>query len=304
MPTYFTAEDVLNMRLPGVVERKGFVNSPRSETFGDVLIPEEKFNKNFTIAAQQLQYQAKRMGERDKKIRGVNTKPETYATLQLVEAGKLEAEPKYTFEEFLLQQVQEAAQEKYQLVETFGETVGFFFGARPKVYSYSGTLMNTEDYPWRDNWKRFYETKLRGTKLVEQKRRAYLTYDYVLREGYILSMSMSDMSAKNNSVDFSFVMFITKETNLAPEDLSNEVTLKEIPQILNPSTQEMAAKADSMSQQTKDNLRATFDLYNSVGEEDLNATDVGMNNGRDGADPHRFEQRANDAAIVAAASVS
>lgn len=275
MPTYSTAKDVLSMSLPNAISRKAFVNSPRSETFGDILIPEATFNRGFTRSAINLQYQAKRMELRNKLVRGVTTNQETYATLQLVKAGELEAEPEYNFEDFLLQSSQEATQEKYQLVETFGETVGFFFGSRPKVYNYSGTLLNTQDYPWRDNWKTFYETKLRGTKLVEEKRRAYLTYDYVLREGYILSTSMADNAAKPNCLDFNFVMFITKEVNIGPQvDVEREVT--ELTESTTQAAQEVASQFKAIGNGILGNFKNMWQTHVDTYGHGLIVDDNGM----------------------------
>jgi len=214
MPTYFNVMDVIRGNLPGISARSLMVKSPYLTGNAEVLISEDKFNWSFRSATVNKVTNKPEIGDREQKLRGVTTKDETFATLQIVKAGQ--TNPEITFKEFILQSAQETSQEKYQLIETFGETVGFFFGSRPKLYRYSGTLVNTSDYLWRDNWKEFYESKLRGTQLVEQKKRAYLTYDFVLREGYILDFSMVQSSAHPNHMDFNFTMFITKEVNLNP----------------------------------------------------------------------------------------
>jgi len=218
MPAYYNARDVLKGVLPGLSERETMAKSAAMQSNADIIIPESKYNNTFVAAAKKAtKATGNDMGERNAKLRGIEAKDETYATLQIVKAGNVDAGE--VFSDFLLQSAQEASQEKVQLIETFGETVGFFYGDRPKIYQYAGTLTNTKDYPWKDRWKQYYETTLRGTKLVEAKKRAYLTYDFVLREGYILSFNMQQSSANPNHLDFNFSMFITKETNLNPTDM-------------------------------------------------------------------------------------
>jgi len=214
MPAYYNAKDVIERKMPGLGTRAAVVNSPRLTSNASILIPEARFNALFANKATDIVRNGQEMGERNGQILGVTVKDETFATLQIASAEDQSSDE--TFKDFILQSAEETTTEKYQLVETFGETVGFFFGTRPKVYRYSGTIMNTDDYEWRDSWKEYYETNLRGTKLVEGKRRAYLTYDYVLREGYVLAFGMSQNSMNKNSVDFNFTMFITKEVNLNP----------------------------------------------------------------------------------------
>lgn len=279
MPVYFNAKDVISGNMPGIGPRAAMAKSPSIRSDIQVLIPESEYNRSFAqMARNAVDETANReaMGERDKIIRGIVQTKETYATLEIVEAGKLNSVEGDKFEEFLLQSSQEATQEKYQLVETFGETVGFFFGSRPKVYQYSGTLMNTDDYPWRDNWKEYYEQKLRGTKLVEAKKRAYLTYDYVLREGYILSFNMAENAAMPNSLDFSFSMFITKEVNLNPslidaaEEANDLIAINE-----SSSNDEMYEKAQTVYDSNIDNMNAAGEQYEREMGEKARAAQIG-----------------------------
>ena len=256
-----TTSDVLSIVIPSRSKRLAFAKSPTSVSKAKMLIPEAKFNQTFEAVVKREITDSQDMGKRNQIIRGVQRKEETYATLQIIEAGKLKPDKDdMVFEEFLLQNVQEASQEKYQLVETFGDTVGFFFGSRPKVYTYSGVLLNTYDYPWRDNWKSFYESKLRGTKCVETSRRAYLTYDFVIREGYILSMGMSDNSSLPNSLDFNFTMFITREANLNPQDKTKYSSVVKLENQAN----ELISKASSVYGAIKENADSAWNSFNDV----------------------------------------
>jgi hypothetical protein len=215
MSTFLTPSDVTATLLPDQGARIMAANSPNGSSLSPLIsaamIPESAFQ---TTAAQRAYDVAlnQNMGARNEIVRGVQGKNETYATLEILQPGS--KNPLLKFEEFLLQTVSEASQERFQSIETFGDTIGFFFGSRPKFYTYTGTLLNTADYGWKDKWTAAYETQMRGTKCVEQKARAYLTYDYVLREGYILQMNVSQISAHPNHVDFSFSMFVTREISL------------------------------------------------------------------------------------------
>ena len=77
--------------------------------------------------------------------------------------------PPYT--KFILQSVQEAHQEKSQIVETFGDFYVFFYGERPPVYQFSGVLLNTENLNWASEFNYYYENYMRGTKCVETNSR-------------------------------------------------------------------------------------------------------------------------------------
>lgn len=115
---------------------------------------------------------------------------------------------------FLLQNVEEVDAEKIQVVETFGEPIAFFYGRRPRFYHFTGVLLNTKDYLWRDSWKTAYENFLRGTKCVETRARAYLSYDFTIKEGFITNMAMSQTQNPINMVSLSFQMYVTREVNV------------------------------------------------------------------------------------------
>jgi len=143
---------VIDGMLPPANDREMVTNSPKTTANAQVLIPESEYVKSFSgIADGVAAGEGTDIGERNKIMRGVTTKDESYATLQVVNAGEAKAaSTDLKIEEFLLIASQESSQEKYQLIETFGETVAFLFGERPKIYNYSGTLLNTDDYAWKN----------------------------------------------------------------------------------------------------------------------------------------------------------
>ncbi len=186
---------------------------------------------------------------------GLTPKEQTIATLRIISDLNSQAlrtpdsflapggRTIFATDQFILQSATEADQEKIQVVETFGESVIFLYGRRPRYYTFGGLLLNSGNFAsdggkihfWRDNFKLAYDTFLRGTKSVQFRARAYLTYDHVLREGFIVNSQISQ-DIRPNMVDFTFTMYITRETNLEGEQamLDNTVDGR-----LNPSVPEL-----------------------------------------------------------------
>ncbi len=215
-------------------------------------IPPDKFDE---ILTEQIRDgnkdQAAIVGIRNQAYRGFTPKEEQIASLRIIanqdllsgqtNQSKLKAGGIviYGTDQFILQSATEPDDEKVQIVETFGQPVAFFYGRRPRMYTYSGTLLNGADtfasldksannipqsnidgitspaYStlWRDNFKLGYELFLRGTRAVRFRARAYLTYDRVIREGFIVRSSISQ-DIRPNMVSLMFSMFVTREINL------------------------------------------------------------------------------------------
>jgi len=120
---------------------------------------------------------------------------------------------------FLITSVSEMRQEKYQIMETFGNPFIFFFGQRPMIFQYTGILLDSADFQWKNEFWENYETVLRGTRLVEADARVHITYGDVLVEGYILDAKAGQSSQYNELVEMTFQFFVTQYTCLA--DLGN-----------------------------------------------------------------------------------
>lgn len=121
----------------------------------------------------------------------------------------------YNYSNFIIQQVQDARQEKQQILETFGDSYIFFFGERPRILVVNGLLMNTADFNWRTEFWHNYENTLRGTKLVEQNARIYLYWDDIIVEGYMLGANAREDASMPYHIPFSFQLFVTNHTYLS-----------------------------------------------------------------------------------------
>jgi hypothetical protein len=113
------------------------------------------------------------------------------------------------YADFILQQVTEERVEKQQIVETFGDTYVYFFGERPRVVTFSGLLVNTEDFNWRSQFWYNYERYLRGTKLVQVNARAYFAWDSIVVEGFPLQASAVEAADNPYAVQFQMSMLLS-----------------------------------------------------------------------------------------------
>jgi hypothetical protein len=109
---------------------------------------------------------------------------------------------------FFLESVQENREEKVQVIDTFGEWIAFFFGRKPEVYSYSGTLLNAKNHNWKNEFQQSYDLFLRGSQAVKHRATVMLQYDDVIVEGYILNNSIQMNAMAENAVPFSFNMLV------------------------------------------------------------------------------------------------
>jgi len=154
--------------------------------------------------------------------RQLQTKEDSPATIRLIRrltaeelAQKKSTEPNVPWvnlippnTKFFLEAVQENREEKVQVLDTFGEWIAFFFGRKPEVYSYSGTLLNAKNHDWKNEFQINYDEFLRGSQAVKYKATVLLQYDDVMVEGYILNSSIQMTSVANNAVPFSFNMLV------------------------------------------------------------------------------------------------
>jgi hypothetical protein len=117
---------------------------------------------------------------------------------------------------FMLQAVSRQQSEKVQMLTTFGAEYGYFFGQQPLNISFSALLMDTEDFPWVSEWWANYGERMRGTRLVEDNARLYLTYNDRTLEGYLLSSASTENNVQGEPVQVTGSMWVTRIIEHAP----------------------------------------------------------------------------------------
>lgn len=125
---------------------------------------------------------------------------------------------------FLIQQTNEVREEKFQLLETFGQNFIFFYGERPRFFDVTGILINANSHMWEREWWLNYETYLRGTRSVENQALVRLHVDNVAITGFILTANSSKLATQPRQVQFSFRMLITDYVFTDDTAPSNSVT--------------------------------------------------------------------------------
>ncbi len=122
---------------------------------------------------------------------------------------------------FFLESVQENREEKVQVIDTFGQWIAFFFGSKPEVYSYSGTLLNAKNHDWKNEFQENYDHFLRGSQAVKNQATILLQYDDVLVEGYMLNCSIAMQGASDKATPFQFNMLVMNRSPLNPRNMLN-----------------------------------------------------------------------------------
>ena len=121
--------------------------------------------------------------------------------------------------DFLLQSVTEQRNEKFQIVETFGEPIAYVFGERPRFLQFQGYLLNTADFNWRaqfwENWEKYF----RATRLVERNARMYMGFDDILVSGYPVNAVARESANVQNSITLNFTFLVTSYTNFAMQQV-------------------------------------------------------------------------------------
>lgn len=121
-------------------------------------------------------------------------------------AGQLVPE----YSKFFLESVQESHNEKFQLVETFNDWYVYFYGEKPPVYTFSGHLLNFNNYNWKNEFMYFYQNFWRGTKAVALGARVFLTYDYQQIQGYLLGISTNVRAVNDKAAPFNISVLVTR----------------------------------------------------------------------------------------------
>ena len=125
--------------------------------------------------------------------------------------GKTSPQGGFGYIDFLLQSVQHAFQEKYQVVETLADDhVAYFFGQGAPIFSYSGTLINTKQDDQAMNMLRLYSEMGRGSKLASLSTLLSLRYDGLIVSGAMLNLSLGLQAEMEMAVPFSFSLLVKK----------------------------------------------------------------------------------------------
>lgn len=140
----------------------------------------------------------------------------------------------YSSDHFILQSVSRSDNEKYQVVNTFGEPVVIFYDRNIRIYGFNMVLPNAQNVRWRDEFHQAYDKYLRGTAIAENNYRLILTFDEIMLEGALLNLSINQSANDPMSTTASFQMFVEKET-LLQKDLVRPFNKEEENKLVDPN---------------------------------------------------------------------
>lgn len=121
------------------------------------------------------------------------------------------------FIDFLLTQVDESFQEKFQIVETLSDNfIVYTFGQKAPMFTYSGIALNTYQDDQRVWLMRLYRDVLRGTQLARRKKLVRIRYDSVIVSGIFVAHSQSLKGDAENYAQFSFSLIPTQYVIFTP----------------------------------------------------------------------------------------
>jgi len=109
----------------------------------------------------------------------------------------------YFYTDFMMTEIVYGQEEVMQYVPTKQGRI-LFFGKGPMTLQVTGLLMNTEDFPWKDEFLKNYRQNLGGSNLAKAGRVAAFVYDNWAHLGYITAIQMHESADREDAVLFSF----------------------------------------------------------------------------------------------------
>lgn len=121
--------------------------------------------------------------------------------------------------DFFLQSAEESFEEKFQIMETLGDSYAVYgLGKKPRIWSYSGVLLNSQENDWRVNFIKMFDDYISISRLAKFRKNTLnnqvnLIYDSFNIRGAILNLRTSLRSDNELATPFGFTMLVTKLTS-------------------------------------------------------------------------------------------
>jgi len=139
--------------------------------------------------------------------------------------------------DFFLQNVEESIEDKFQLVETLGDSYAIFgLGQKPKIFNYSGMLLNSQENDWRLGFIKMYDKYISISRLAKFRQdgltsnQVTLVYDSVTVRGALLNLRTSLRADNEIAVPFAFSMLITSYIpNASVNVIDSGIELNSVP---------------------------------------------------------------------------
>lgn len=117
------------------------------------------------------------------------------------------------FNNFSISGVSESRDQIVKIQNHFGGNwSAYFFGEKPKIFSFNGIFLDSKEYPYYQEFITAYEKYLSGRKCVENNYQMTISYDNKLIKGYILNISTTANAAERMTKRFSFSILVEAES--------------------------------------------------------------------------------------------
>jgi len=114
----------------------------------------------------------------------------------------------------ILEKIDERDTENVQISEALeGDYSAFFFGNKPRIYSYAGHLYHTKQDDWYTAFTFLYDEILRGTQCAKLGVTVWLCYPGSAINGALLDFNRSLVSEAQAQWAFSFSVLVRKRLN-------------------------------------------------------------------------------------------
>jgi len=126
------------------------------------------------------------------------------------------------FNNFSLTNVSESSEQIVKIQLNFGaDWNAFFFGEKPRMYTFSGYFLDTRDYPYYQEFMIAYDKYMSGRKAIENRLKTVIAYDGRVLDGYILNISTQHTAADKLIKPFQFTILI-RDSYWIRRNYSNE----------------------------------------------------------------------------------
>ena len=113
------------------------------------------------------------------------------------------------FKNFSLMDVNESTSEAVKVTLNFGMGwTAYFFGAQPRIYSFSGMFLDTVEYPYYEQFMTAYKRYLSGSNIARAGYKFYIAYDGKLVSGYMLGINTGSSSSAPKTKNFTFQVLV------------------------------------------------------------------------------------------------
>jgi hypothetical protein len=113
------------------------------------------------------------------------------------------------YTDFMLTTISHGQITRQQITQTFGDTYIDFFGEQPMYIKFTGRVLNSKDFPWRDLFASLYDDVLQGPKLMANRGHVFIGWDYIIVEGYPLQVSFVENADLRGQVGFSMDFLVS-----------------------------------------------------------------------------------------------